>query len=87
MLADRPLQAVYTVYVAGIWNIVCAGAFARNIGIALGETTTTTWLVQVVVILIAILSPPIAVAADLWGRKWLLVSLTALGVVSGTDLV
>lgn len=31
--------------------------------------------------MIAILSPPISVAADLWGRKWILVGLTLSGVV------
>jgi MFS family permease len=70
------------VYLAGGYNIVVAGAYARQIGIALGGADKTTWLVQIVTIIIAVLSPPISEAADLWGRKWLLVVLSGLGVVS-----
>jgi MFS family permease len=70
------------VYLAGGYNIVVAGAYAQQIGIALGGADKTTWLVQIVTIIIAVLSPPISEAADLWGRKWLLVVLSGLGVVS-----
>lgn len=43
-------------------------------------------MVQIITIIIAVLSPAISEAADLWGRKWLLVGLTVLGVVSIVDL-
>ena len=58
-----------------------AGAFARQVGLAIGGADKTTWLVQIVTIVIAVLSPLISEAADLWGRKWLLVVLSGLGVV------
>lgn len=75
-------QAVYLVYLAGGYNIVVAGAYARQIGFVLGGADKTTWLVQILTIVIAILSPPLSEAADLWGRKWILVLLSGLGVVS-----
>ncbi|KEF60632.1 uncharacterized protein A1O9_02193 [Exophiala aquamarina CBS 119918] len=73
--------SVYLAYLAGGYNIVVAGAYGRDIGIELGGESQSTWLVQIVTIIIAVLSPPISEAADLWGRKWFLVTLTALGVV------
>lgn len=68
-------------YLAGGYNVVVAGAYGRDIGIELDGESQSTWLVQIVTIIIAVLSPPISEAADLWGRKWFLVTLTALGVV------
>lgn len=46
----------------------------------LGSETESAWLVQIVTILIAMLSPPMSDAADSSGRTWLLVILTALGL-------
>jgi predicted MFS family arabinose efflux permease len=66
---------------------VVAGAYGRDIGIELAGEPQTTWLVQIVTIVIAVLSPPISEAADLWGRKYLLVGLCVFGVVSATLFV
>jgi hypothetical protein len=72
------------VYVAGVFNLVTVGAYGRDIAVVVGADAqyTSTWLVQVVTILIVVLSPPISEAADLWGRKWLLVGITGCGVAS-----
>lgn len=63
------------------FNITAAGAFGPNVGAALGGEAQSTWLVIVLVIIIAVLSPPVMQGADLWGRKWFLVCMTALGMV------
>lgn len=73
---------MYLVYLAGGLNIVIAGAYGRQVGLALGNVADTTWLVQILTVFIAALAPPVSEAANLWGRKWILVVLTLVGVVS-----
>jgi hypothetical protein len=73
---------VYLAYLGGGFNIVVAGAYGRDVGIELGGEAQSIWLLQSGTIIIAVLSPAISEAADLWGRKWLLVGLSALGIVS-----
>jgi MFS family permease len=46
-----------------------------------GGSDKTVWLSQAIVILTVVLGPPVSQAADLWGRKWFLVVLTACGFV------
>ncbi|KAK6364118.1 hypothetical protein LTS17_012471 [Exophiala oligosperma] len=66
---------------AQILNLVGSGAYARNIAAAVGGSTETTWLSQVIAIVTCVLAPPVSQAADLWGRKWLIVMLTLFGFV------
>ncbi|KAK5047456.1 hypothetical protein LTR84_006552 [Exophiala bonariae] len=73
--------SVYLAYLAGGYNIVVAGAYGRDVGIELGGEAQSIWLLQSGTIIIAVLSPAISEAADLWGRKWLLVGLSVLGVI------
>ena len=47
----------------------------------MGGSTESIWLSQAIVIITVVLGPPVSQAADLWGRKWFLVVLTACGVV------
>jgi MFS family permease len=58
-----------------------SGQFARDIAAAVGGSTESVWLSQAIVILTVILGPPVSQAADLWGRKWFLVILTACGFI------
>ena len=58
-----------------------AGALARDILAVVGGSTNGVWYTQVLTIITAVLSIPVSQAADLWGRKVFLVSLSALGAV------
>jgi MFS family permease len=54
---------------------------ARSVAAALGGSTSSQWLAQGIVILTALLGPPVSQAADYWGRKWFIVVLSCFGVV------
>lgn len=54
---------------------------AREFGTALGDPDKAGWLLSITAILTCVLGPPVAQAADYWGRKWFIVSLTTLGFV------
>lgn len=54
--------------------------YAQSIATVVGGSSETIWLSQVIAIFTCILGPIVSQAADFWGRKWLLVSLTACGV-------
>jgi MFS family permease len=62
-----------------VWKLMMILQFARNIAATFGGVTETVWLAQIVAIIISATGPPIAQATDYWGRKWLLVTPTALG--------
>ncbi|KAE9363866.1 MFS general substrate transporter [Stipitochalara longipes BDJ] len=66
---------------AQLLNLVGAAAYARDIAVVVGGSDKTVWLSQAIVILTVVLGPPVSQAADLWGRKWFLVVLTACGFV------
>lgn len=53
--------------------------YARNIAASLGGSSEEIWLSQVSAIVVTILAPIIAQAADYWGRKWFLVVTTLIG--------
>lgn len=61
--------------------LVGAGSHARDIAAIVGGSDKSSWIGSSVPILAVVLSCPISQAADLWGRKWFLVGLTALGGV------
>lgn len=53
----------------------------QTIASALGGSDKSVWLSSPLAIMTVVLSPIVSQAADYWGRRWLLVSLTALGAV------
>ena len=55
--------------------------YAKAIAAAVGGSAETVWLSQAVALLTCVLALPVSQAADLWGRKWFIVLLTALGAV------
>lgn len=61
--------------------LVGAGAFARTIASVIGGANLVVWPASVIVIFIAALSPPLAQAADYWGRKWFIIGAAAFGCV------
>lgn len=61
--------------------IVGAGVYARSIAAVIGGESISSWPASAINILTAATIPPIARAADLWGRKWFLVVPTSLGFV------
>ena len=46
-----------------------------------GGSANSIWLTSAVAIFTVVLSPPVSQAADYWGRRWFLVTLTACGVI------
>jgi MFS family permease len=79
--APVPSQSVCFIYFAQLMNLVGSGAFSRDIAAVVGGSAKSSWIGNTVPILAVVLSPPISQAADLWGRKWFLVGLTAAGCV------
>lgn len=73
-------QAVNLAYGGQIWSLVGSGALARNIAAVTGGNETV-WYTTLITSFTGFLAPCVSEAADYWGRKWLLVSLTALGCV------
>ena len=61
--------------------IVGVGVYARDIAAVVGGESISTWPATAINILTAATIPPIARAADLWGRKWFLVVPTSMGFV------
>jgi hypothetical protein len=54
---------------------------AQTITSQVGGETKERWLAETVAITAGTLSPAISQAADLWGRKWLVVGFTVAGAV------
>lgn len=69
------------VYVAQLISVVGSGSLARNITAVVGGEDKTVWFTSIITIVTTVLSPPISQAADYWGRKWLLIFCTSMGVV------
>lgn len=46
-----------------------------------GGADKRNWIVGAVALPMAVLSAPVAQAADYWGRRWLLIGLTSMGFV------
>ncbi|KAF5014722.1 hypothetical protein F66182_14203 [Fusarium sp. NRRL 66182] len=64
-----------------ILNLVGSGAFARDIADVVGGSDDTIWLSYTIAITTCVLGPPVAQAADYWGRKWFIIILTFFGVI------
>nr|OQO27324.1 hypothetical protein B0A51_04215 [Rachicladosporium sp. CCFEE 5018] len=73
--------AINTIYFAQLVNIVGSGSLARDITAVVGGSTESVWFTSTIAILTAVLSPRVSQAADLWGRRWILVALTACGCI------
>ena len=75
------MQAIDLSYFAQLVNVVGSGAYGRDITTVVGGEPQLVWLTSVLVIVTTVLSPPVAQAADYWGRKWFLVILTFCGMI------
>ncbi|KAK7890531.1 hypothetical protein LTR67_007739 [Exophiala xenobiotica] len=75
------LLALCSQYFCQMLFIVGAGVYARSIAAVVGGEAISSWPATAINILTAATIPPIARAADLWGRKWFLVVPTSLGFV------
>ncbi|KAI9048965.1 hypothetical protein LZ554_006814 [Drepanopeziza brunnea f. sp. 'monogermtubi'] len=73
--------AMCLIYFAQLFNVVGSGARAQDIAAAVGGSTKSVWLTSAIAIITTVLSPPIAQAADYWGRRWFLIILTGCGAV------
>ena len=61
--------------------MVGTGFLAHSIVAAIGGADKVAWLTIVVTIHPILLGPPVAQAADLWGRKWLVVAALMAGTI------
>ncbi|ORY58183.1 major facilitator superfamily domain-containing protein [Pseudomassariella vexata] len=73
--------AVCFIYFAQLINVVGAGAQTQAIAAVFAGSSSSVWLTSVVAIMTVVLSPIISQAADYWGRRWFLISLTACGAI------
>lgn len=81
MLTTVFLKAVAGAYLATIIHIVGSGLLARSIVAVVGGGDKVAWLTIVITIHPILLGPPVAQAADLWGRKWLVVAALMSGTI------
>ncbi|KIW98778.1 uncharacterized protein Z519_00441 [Cladophialophora bantiana CBS 173.52] len=75
------LLALCSQYFCQMLFIVGAGVYARSIAAVVGGESLSSWPATAINILTAATIPPIARAADLWGRKWFLAVPTSLGFI------
>ncbi|KAK9417630.1 putative Major facilitator superfamily domain-containing protein [Seiridium unicorne] len=73
--------AICLIYFAQLVTLVGAGAQGQTIAGHFNGTTNVVWVSVPITILTVVLGPVISQAADYWGRKWFLVSLTMFGAV------
>lgn len=78
-LPNMGLQGINMAYAGQLMAVVGSGSLARSIANATG--TNTVWYSSLLTIFTALLAPPTSQAADYWGRKWLVVLFTTLGVI------
>lgn len=75
------MQAVVGAYFAQVFHIVGTGFLTNTITGAIGGADLGSWLTSVLTIILTALGPLVCQAADLWGRKWLVVVLNCAGCV------
>ncbi|KAM4057382.1 fungal trichothecene efflux pump (TRI12) domain-containing protein [Hirsutella rhossiliensis] len=78
--------AVCLIYLAQLVNLVGAGAQGQTIAAHFNSPDKVLWFSAPVTILTVVLGPIVSQAADYWGRKWFLVTLTTTGAI-GSILV
>ncbi|KAF4440969.1 hypothetical protein FACUT_2998 [Fusarium acutatum] len=75
------LLSINLVYFVQVANVVGSGALTRDISAVVGGSNDSVWYSEVIAILTALLGIPASQAADLWGRKRILVFLTSCGFI------
>ncbi|KAF4341523.1 siderophore iron transporter [Fusarium beomiforme] len=75
------LLSINLVYFVQVANVVGSGALTRDIAAVVGGSNDSVWYSQVIAISTAVLGIPASQAADLWGRKEILVFLTSCGFI------
>ncbi|KAK6369378.1 hypothetical protein LTS17_009721 [Exophiala oligosperma] len=75
------LLALCSQYFCQLLFIVGSGVYPRDIAAVVGGESIASWPASSIVILTAAFAPPVAQAADYWGRKWLLVIPTSFGLI------
>ncbi|KIW14595.1 hypothetical protein PV08_07379 [Exophiala spinifera] len=75
------LLAICSQYFCQLLFIVGSGVYPRDIAAVVGGESIASWPASSIVILTAAFAPPVAQAADYWGRKWLLVIPTSFGLI------
>ncbi|KEF62020.1 uncharacterized protein A1O9_03592 [Exophiala aquamarina CBS 119918] len=73
--------AMFIVNLTSVTCLVTAGAFGQVLTAVVGGTDKSNWIVGAISLPMAVLSAPVAQAADYWGRRWLLIVLTSMGFV------
>ncbi|KAK3298781.1 major facilitator superfamily domain-containing protein [Chaetomium fimeti] len=73
--------AVCLIYFAQLVSLVGAGVQAQTIGAHFNDTSKVVWFAGAIAIFTVVLGPIVSQAADYWGRKWFLVTLTFTGAV------
>ncbi|EWZ80620.1 hypothetical protein NW765_006454 [Fusarium oxysporum] len=80
------LLSINLVYFVQVANVVGSGALTRDISAVVGGSHDSVWYSEVIAILTALLGIPASQAADLWGRKTILVCLTSCGFVGSLTI-
>ncbi|KAF4461956.1 siderophore iron transporter, partial [Fusarium albosuccineum] len=73
--------AVCSIYFSQLVTLVGVGAQGQTIAGHFNSSANVVWLSSPITILTVVLSPIVSRAADYWGRKWFLVTLTVFGGV------
>lgn len=69
------------IYVAQLVNLVGSGSLRSTIASVVGDAQDSIWIVACTIIMIPCMGPPIAQAADYWGRKWIVFVTTFFGMI------
>ncbi|KAK0716159.1 hypothetical protein B0H67DRAFT_645814 [Lasiosphaeris hirsuta] len=79
--------SVCVIYFVRIYNVVGAGALTNTITSPPPKTSTSSvWLATSIAVATAILSPIVSQAATLFGHRWFLIMLTALGAAGSITI-
>lgn len=74
-------QSINFTYMATLMAIVGVGVFAISITAYFNASSETVWVATILSVAQIALGPPLAQAADFWGRKWFVVVCSACGFV------
>ncbi|KAK5045663.1 hypothetical protein LTR84_009032 [Exophiala bonariae] len=75
---------IFAMFMINFTSVIClvtAGAFSTVLTAVVGGADKRNWIVGAIALPMAVLSAPVAQAADYWGRRWLLIGLTSMGFV------
>jgi MFS family permease len=78
---DIFVQAINSIVFAQIMALVGSGVLSQPMMTLFGDTSKAFWCSGILNICIVALNPPLAQAADYWGRKWILVVCSACGFI------